>query len=933
MKKFFSLILCFVILSALVIPCSAAEAKLNAFVVETIYPTDDVVIANIDITKVPYNADNTGKEDVTKIIQQAIDDCFNIGGGTVWLPKGEYRVTGNIYIQKFVTLRGEYQDPDDGNDYGTVIVADVESSSEILPALFTISGSAGAVGLTVWYPEQSIERVIPYPYTFYIETGHMLQTIQNCTLINSYRGIGAGAQYEFGVSEPHEMMTIENVKGTCLYEGISVHNSSDVDTIKTLYISNTYWAQSGEKFNAPSMEKLNEYTRANSYGMVLGDLEWPNIADVKISNMIYGIHFKKGCRYTFSGSFADLYITDCDYGIYIPEDAMYRRGETWGLGIVNGVVEGSKYAILHEDYSAIQLTNVRVEGEIKADPDAVEIMQYTTDTTSFSPDYNTTYKKPVSVLYTVNTDTTGKTDVASDIQKALDKAEETGGVVYLPAGVYRLENPVTVPEGVELRGSSSVPVRCQSGCSNGTLLISYYGYNENDKPLITLDGDNAGLNGLRIDYPLNNPVDDSGDYKKTSPAVYSKSDGVYVTNCTITLAATGVVLEDCENAFIKKLIGCCIEGMFNLKNCKNSTIEGCHQNANALPRNGYSNYDIPEFKNRVKEDNNFEFFFIPIGRKQTTYITLDACENISVFNTFIYGGKSFLNAKDTTATFVNVGNDGSSKTEPALQLSGGSINFLNFMRSTEDGSNGQHYYEVENGTKFRSYNSQAVGMCFKENVILENIDEDNLLTGEEDYNKKSDFNNFIRPVLEVYMVINQNDILSAVSIAAAALIIIAVFAIIAIKKNIKVKKSDVICFLAGLVFVIVGLYYFHMQYLCYEYTPLQFILGFVVCLGGALLSLPISKGSDKKKKALKAVAVALVFALSLVGLMLLINVVIGSGNLEMSALIIPVCVTFLIAGVMALLCVFRMFSDKTFKTVLSVLIGLGIAIAGFIYIG
>ena len=39
-----------------------------------------------------------------------------------------------------------------------------------------------------------------------------------------------------------------------------------------------------------------------------------------------------------------------------------------------------------------------------------------------------------------------------------------------------------------------------------------------------------------------------------------------------------------------------------------------------------------------------------------------------------------------------------------------------------------------------------------------------------------------------------------------------------------------------------------MQYLCYKYTALQFILAVVVCLGGALLSIPLNKNTDKKKK-------------------------------------------------------------------------------------
>ena len=59
-------------------------------------------------------------------------------------------------------------------------------------------------------------------------------------------------------------------------------------------------------------------------------------------------------------------------------------------------------------------------------------------------------------------------------------------------------------------------------------------------------------------------------------------------------------------------------------------------------------------------------------------------------------------------------------------LSGGEITFLNSMRSTEDGQLCHQFYSIDNNTKFRSYNSQAVNMLFRENVILENIESDDL---------------------------------------------------------------------------------------------------------------------------------------------------------------------------------------------------------------
>ena len=152
------------------------------------------------------------------------------------------------------------------------------------------------------------------------------------------------------------------------------------------------------------------------------------------------------------------------------------------------------------------------------------------------------------------------------------------------------------------------------------------------------------------------------------------------------------------------------------------------------------------------------------------------------------------------------------------------------------------------------------------------------------------------------------------------------------KKTLKTKIFGTICLVLGIAFAIVGLYYYHMQYLCYEYTPLQFILGFVVCLGGALLSIPLGKKTDKKKTALNAVLTALAFAAILVGGMFLINAVIGNGELDLAAMVIPVYLIFIITTVMALLCVFRIFNNKVLKVILSILIVIGFLFGSHSYI-
>ncbi len=144
--------------------------------------------------------------------------------------------------------------------------------------------------------------------------------------------------------------------------------------------------------------------------------------------------------------------------------------------------------------------------------------------------------------------------------------------------------------------------------------------------------------------------------------------------------------------------------------------------------------------------------------------------------------------------------------------------------------------------------------------------------------------------------------------------------------------SEITCLISGIALSIVGLYYFHMQYLCYEYTPLQFILAVVVCLGGALLSIPLSRNAGKKKIVMNAVITALVLAVVLVGLMLLINSIIGNGELNQIALIIPVYLSFIITTVLVFLCIFKIFEKKILKAILSLIILTGFAIGSYSYI-
>ena len=162
-----------------------------------------------------------------------------------------------------------------------------KSADEMTNGTFLLGASGGAYGLTVYYPNQSLDDVKPYPFTFYFNPnmsgkGHHAPTVKNCTVINAYRGVGATPMDESG----HEQMTIENFFGTCLDIGVAIASSSDVGTCTNITISPKYWGEfaAARQLAAVDTAKVAAYTKANAVGMRLADVEWTEYIHITITD-------------------------------------------------------------------------------------------------------------------------------------------------------------------------------------------------------------------------------------------------------------------------------------------------------------------------------------------------------------------------------------------------------------------------------------------------------------------------------------------------------------------------------------------------------------------------------------------------------------------------------------------------------------------------
>ncbi|MGW5365817.1 discoidin domain-containing protein [Actinopolymorpha pittospori] len=663
------------------------EVRPNSTLVRTVHPTEDGVVADFDVTA--YGADRTGAKDSTKAIQQALYDCYDAGGGTVWMPAGTYRVTDTLEVFAFCTLRGDRRDPDIGKgSYGTVVVADLASGDDG-PTLFRIGGSAGVMGVTTYYPRQNASDPVPYNYTFEIPGGawignenYMMSTVSDVTMLNSYRGIGVSTMANDRGEAPsggqvHESTTVRNVKGTALFEGARAYNGADVGTWENITFSNDYWAQAPAAYQPPARATLDAWTRANGTGFALGDLEWEQLYRLKASDYKIGIHIVPGQRISFAGSFLQTEIRRTDIALRV--ESFDSR---WGLVLAGGSFEGSQRAIDNGSQGFVKVTGTTLTGGTAG---IVHVLQ------GRPPSY---IQLPLpapqrAVLYDVSKAPYNATrgvgylpaqDATARIQQALDQAgSDGGGIVYLPAGWYRIETHLRVPANVELRGASAVPNRDQNGRSGGTVLLAYEGRGtaqaDTATALVTLDGRRSGVRGLRVFYPENNPAAPEGLVPYPF-AIRGNGEATYVVNVGMPNAWNGVDLATNrnDNFVVRKLTGAFFRHAVTVGEGERGRIEGLLSNGNAVMRVGYG---VPNWAN---EGNVFPQVIDKYMRKQSELVTVDGASRLTVFDAFAYGFHDGLVVESGEVTAFNLGTDNLGEDGHTVAVTDGSVTATNVLR-------------------------------------------------------------------------------------------------------------------------------------------------------------------------------------------------------------------------------------------------------------
>ena len=376
--------------------------------IKTVYSTKDWVISDFVVTDPMFGAKAEPGFDNRAAFQAAIDAAYESGGGVVYIPAGNYEFHSTqigiksvrvrqgtsenkkdfnyeyvLRLHPGVQLRGDWAAPESNNGMvlGTILEVRVGKNApnydgsvkswwndsqagnalrttytSIADRFIEMNAGTGVTNLSIWYPEQNINDVKPYPWTLFQTQGNCA-TIEHVTLVNSYNGFN---------SAPSELHYVLDSYITALNKGIEVHVCTDIGRIENVSISPEYWAKSGIP-GAPTLAELTAYTKANSVGFQMHRSDWEYISYLHISGYKTGIWIGRepGFADAPNAQLYEVHVDNCENGLYVEDVNPY------GILISNssfGAAKGGNAVYFYKDFStSTQFNGVEFSGPIVSD--------------------------------------------------------------------------------------------------------------------------------------------------------------------------------------------------------------------------------------------------------------------------------------------------------------------------------------------------------------------------------------------------------------------------------------------------------------------------------------------------------------------------------------------------------------------------------------
>lgn len=579
MKRIMAICLTAVLLLTLfVAPASAANPALDT---AQVYGTDwrgEYMVANINVKDAPFNAKGDGITDDTAAIQAALDAAEP--GGIVYIPAGDYVVKGNLFIPAQCTLMGDWDFPNKEGRKETVLLAYADRGTEFGLPFIGMDTAATLKNISVYYPEQTADNIQPYPYTIGFYGVSVLAS--GVTLYNSYNAINThmsngSAQHVF------------HVYGTPLHSGITLDINLEVSEVAYVDFDIDIWASSGRP-GAPVTDAqkaaVRNYTY-NSRGISCGRIDDIYLYDIDVDPEDYSV------------------------GIYFYQNA-----------VTDSVLQGGSYGHI----SKIHETNVHVAGysTFGVTLDFVDDIANQSDYDyQLATDNRTTVPNILSIKQEpYNAAGDGVTDDTQAIKNCIaDVAAMGGGMVFIPAGQFKVTESITVPINVELRGVLTGP---HTAFRKAVSQLNVYP-DVQGRPAVVLS-EASGIHGLTFYYPDNKLA----ELVAMPYTVQGAGNNIWVQATTFVNSydAIDLATNRCDNFFVGNTWGTAMRyGIYVGGGSDSGVIEntlftyGIWQETKSL----HGNADLATMQN--------------LFRKNSVAYVFEDCTNFTGWSVFSFGSR------------------------------------------------------------------------------------------------------------------------------------------------------------------------------------------------------------------------------------------------------------------------------------------------------
>ena len=236
------------------------------------------------VTDSPWNADGDDDQDDTEAIQQALDRAGQDGGGTVFVPGGNFILRGTVSVPSGVELRGIHDVPHHTMGSGSMLHVYPEPDQG--PTV-TVSARAGLKGLSFSYPDLSVEDVRDYPFLIQGRGDDIYVVHVNCR--NPFRFLDL-------MTHRCDRHYVDYLSGSPLKVGVAVGGGSVEGEVRNTQFNPHYWSRYDRRNpffprRRTDFNRLWTYQKENLDAMWIGNCQREVLFQNFVYGSLYGIHF------------------------------------------------------------------------------------------------------------------------------------------------------------------------------------------------------------------------------------------------------------------------------------------------------------------------------------------------------------------------------------------------------------------------------------------------------------------------------------------------------------------------------------------------------------------------------------------------------------------------------------------------------------------